>query len=221
MSNVRRPVNYGSSLAPIARLAPIVRNGQDRHRIPEYLEHHRIREMPKHTSARAVFVHAPSGRSISESVNCVQSFNAKCIRRSRAPSSVPLEGLCNVVLGLWRKNDRELTHKAVSRALASAHGTAVVAPERSCSLRSRISFAQAFATVASSSPSRLSSKATTSAERSSGSRESASSRMWSTRAFMRGSLSGVQRRPRSSNPSIERTSQRPLRALWPAAHVKR
>ena len=25
----------------------------------------------------------------------------------------------------------------------------------------------------------------------------------------------------SSNPSIERTSQRPLRALWPAAHVER
>ena len=25
----------------------------------------------------------------------------------------------------------------------------------------------------------------------------------------------------ASNPSIERTSQRPLRALWPAAHVKR
>ena len=24
-----------------------------------------------------------------------------------------------------------------------------------------------------------------------------------------------------SNPSIERTFQRPLRALWPAAHVKR
>ncbi len=24
-----------------------------------------------------------------------------------------------------------------------------------------------------------------------------------------------------SNPSIERTRQRPLRALWPAAHVKR
>jgi len=25
----------------------------------------------------------------------------------------------------------------------------------------------------------------------------------------------------SSNPSIERTFQRPLRALWPAAHVER
>ena len=28
-------------------------------------------------------------------------------------------------------------------------------------------------------------------------------------------------RARSSNPSIERTSQRPLRALWSAAHVER
>ena len=27
--------------------------------------------------------------------------------------------------------------------------------------------------------------------------------------------------PQASNPSIERTFQRPLRALWPAAHVKR
>ena len=27
--------------------------------------------------------------------------------------------------------------------------------------------------------------------------------------------------PVSSNPSIERTFQRPLRALWPAAHVER
>jgi hypothetical protein len=27
--------------------------------------------------------------------------------------------------------------------------------------------------------------------------------------------------PVSSNPSLERTSQRPLRALWPTAHVER
>ena len=34
------------------------------------------------------------------------------------------------------------------------------------------------------------------------------------------SLSASQA-PVSSNPSIERTFQRPLRALWPAAHVER
>ena len=32
---------------------------------------------------------------------------------------------------------------------------------------------------------------------------------------------GILRVAASSNPSIERTLQRPLRALWPAAHVKR
>ena len=220
MSNVRRPVNRGSSLAPITRLAPIVRYGQDRYSVPNHLEDHRVREMPKHASARTVFSQAPAGRCISELVNRIKSFNTESIRGSHAPSSVPLEGLCNVGFGLWRENDREVAHKAVSRALASAHGTAVVAPERSCSLRSRISCAQALATVASSSPSKLSSKAITSAERSSASSKSASSRMWSTRAFMRCSLSAALRR-RSSNPSIERTFQRPLRALWPAAHVER
>ena len=43
---------------------------------------------------------------------------------------------------------------------------------------------------------------------------------------MRGLLSAhvgtfVRGTAQASNPSIERTFQRPLRALWPAAHVER
>src|ERR1019366_3318312 len=206
MSNVLKPM-CGSlrSLAPVPRSPLVMRHRMNRHRASQHFEPHRIRKPSEHALAVTVVVRGPSQWGVGKAVNRVEYLGPKGVRRGRVPFLVPVKRLSNVVLGSRSQNNGELAHKLVRRARASAQGRAVAARERSSSLRWRISSAHAFVTVASSSPSRLSSSATTNAERSSGSRASASSRRWSTRAFMRGSLEVLYSKE-ASNPST-RTSR--------------
>jgi hypothetical protein len=208
------------SFLPVPWPPPVVSNGENGHRASHHFEPHRVRESLHHALPVAFVVRRPAQRGLHEVINRFEDFSAKGVGSCSVSLLVPAKRLSNVVLGSRRENNRDLAHRAVRRARASAQVTAEAVPERNSALRRRISSAQAFVTVASSSPSKLSINATTKAERSSGPSASASSRRWSTRAFMAASLS-VPSSNEASNHSIERTAHSQLRCLRSAAHVER
>ena len=93
-------------------------------------------------------------------------------------------------------------HRKLKRAFASAHGTVLTVPARNSLRRLRTSSRHACKIDESSLPSRLSRSATTIADRSSVGSPSASSKTWSTRAFMRQSLAPDHRPVHRPDPGV-------------------
>ena len=186
--------------SPVARFTPMVSNGKNHYRASQHFVEHRVRKPLQYTKSIAIFIGRPAQWRAANVLNHIKHFSAKSICGKCVPLSISKKGIGYVSLRSRSKNNNKLAHRALRRARASAHGTAWATPERRSLLRWRISSAQALTTEASSSPSRLSSSATTTAERSLGSSASASSIRWSTRAFMGVSLA-VSPCNQASNPT--------------------
>lgn len=124
----------------------------------------------------------------SKPIDRCERLRSKSTSRDVAALEIPQQGLSDFRLCLGQNLDGKPSHRALSFALASAQGTALTIPARKAACRARISCRHACEIELSSLPSRLSSKATDSADRSSGGSPRASSRMWFTVAFMRQSL---------------------------------
>jgi len=181
---VRGIPEKGRSAFPWARQTPVVRDRQHSHRFASELVPDGIRKSPKDPFPVAIDIDRMLERLVRDLIDGIEYRLAKGIRDHRIALAIPAQCLPDVRLRRRRKNDDKATHKSWSRARASDHGTACAAPLRSSAFRVRISSAHAMETDASSTPSRLSSSVRTTAERSSGASASASSMMWSTRAFM-------------------------------------
>ncbi len=188
-----------SAITPISGFPPLVRNCQHEHDIAFDGIENGVRESSKQTMVRAVVILLPLLCRVGQRINAVERFGPKCLSGKRIAFAIPLERTRNFSFCVGKNDDFELTHSARSRALAPDHGTGTMVPSRSPARRLRISARQASEMQASSLPSRLSSNATTSADRSSVGKDKASSRSWSTRAVMRQSLaSGAISMPASA-----------------------
>ena len=177
-----------SASLPIPWLSSLVPHCQ--YRRDASVEHvmHGVGEVAQDVVPHFVFVGRPHVRGFPEPINGVKRFTAESIRSKRASLEIPKERFANFCLR-WRQNlNHKSRHSALSRARASAQGTGLRVPSRSACLRCRSSSRQASEIAASVLPSRLSSSATTRAERSSTGRFKASVSSWSTRAFIRFSL---------------------------------
>ncbi len=183
----------GLRASPVARVPAMMRDRKDGHRSFDDFVVDGVRKALNHPMPVVVCIRGPAQRRGGNGVDQIEYRSAECVSDVRVSFAVPGERCGNVVLGGCRYDDVEIAHNALRRALASAHGADAAAPERRSALRWRISSAQALATPASSSPSRLSSKATTTAERSSAPSCRASLIRWSTRAFMWRSLPAAMR----------------------------
>jgi hypothetical protein len=144
--------------------------------------------MTKNMSPDRILVFGPHQRADAKPINCLKRLGSKSLGSDRAALEVPKECLSDFCLRLGQNFDCELRHRALSLALASTQETALTVPARRAACRPLISCRHASVIEESSLPSRLSSSATVKAERSSGGNPRASSRIWSTWAFMRPSL---------------------------------
>ncbi len=162
----------------------MVPNRQNSHPVGHHVVEHRIRKPFQYTVTVSLFVCWPAQWGGHNVLVGIEDVSAESVGSQCIPFFVPKKGVCNVSLRRRSKNYGELTHRALRRSRASRQGTVWAAPERKSCLRCRISSNHALATDVSSSPSKLSSKAITTAERSLGSSARASSMRWSTRAFM-------------------------------------
>ena len=176
------------ALAPISWLAALVCDSEHCHGIALNLIKDRIGEVTENMSPDRILVFGPHQRIEAKPINCLKCLGSKSAGRNRAALEVPKESLSYFCLNLGQNLDSKAGHRALSLALASAHETALTVPARSAACRALISCRQASVIEESSLPSRLSSSATAKAERSSAGKPRASSRMWSTWAFMRQSL---------------------------------
>ena len=147
-----------------------------------------IREVTKDVTPDLILILRPHQRVGVKAVNPFKCLGSKGIRSNGAALKVPEECLAYLCLCVRQNIDHKQAHRALSLALASAHGPALTAPDRSAARRAVSSCRQASEIAESSLPSRLSSKATTTADRSSVGSPRASSKMWSTRAFINQSL---------------------------------
>lgn len=173
-----------SANPPVARFAPLVRNREDGRSLPAYFMEDRVRKMAKDVVPEPVLVLRPHRRVGFEKVDRVEHLGSERVGCNRASLEVPEECASNLCLCLRQDFDDEANHRALSHALASDQGTALTIPARNAVRRSLGSCRQASEIAESSLPSKLSSSATTSAERSSVGRPRDSSSRWSTRAFI-------------------------------------
>jgi hypothetical protein len=196
---LRRPVNsdvgrrkmrpeIALTFAPVSWPAALVCNGEHRYGIASNLVKDRVGEVTKNMSPKRILVFGPHQRTGTKLINCFKCLGSKSVGRNRAALEVPKECLPYFCLGLGQNLDFKAGHRALSRALASTQETALTVPARSAAWRALISCRQASVIAESSLPSRLSSSATVKAERSSAGKPRASSKMWSTWAFMQQSL---------------------------------
>jgi len=198
------------ALAPVSWLTALVRDSEHCHDIALNRVKDRVWKVAEDMSPDRILVFWPHQWIDSKSINCLKCLGPKSIRRNRAALEVPEKGLSDFCLGLGQNLNSEADHRALSRALASAQETALTVPARRAACRALISWRQASVIEESSLPSRLSSSATVKAERSSAGKPRASSRMWSTWAFMQRSLAlNVGQVTASAeptpNPSFHRT----------------
>jgi len=154
----------------------------------------RIWEALQDASVHAFLVTRPDAGGFSEAVNCFDDFGSKAVGRERAALAVPQEGFADVGFRLGQDRDGVPCHSEFRRGFASLQGTGFVVPARSAARRRLISSRQASEIVKSALASRLSINAMTSADRSSASRASASSKTLWTRAFIGKSLAPGSRR---------------------------
>jgi len=170
------------AIAPVVRFASVVGDGQDRHLGPEDFVEHGVGESSQDVLPVPFVVQSPSQRGLLDSIDRIEDFGSKGLRREGVTFAVPKVGVADLALCGRGKLNGEVAHRAFSRARASPQGTARTAPERRSLLRLRISAAQA--SVTESSPSKLSSSRSATADLSSGSSERASSMRRSTCAVM-------------------------------------
>jgi hypothetical protein len=190
-SNVRRrnsePVL--SPACPIPRLSLLRCNGENSYqRFHKVVVNRVLDSITQNPETDAVFIFRPHICIGVKIVDLLQHFRPEGIREDRATLKVPKKRLSKLSLRLGKNFDGEPSHKSFIRARASAHGVALVAPDLRRSRRSSNSLRHAWETERSSLPSKLSRRASTTAERSSGSKARASANRWSTRAFMPQSL---------------------------------
>ncbi len=184
----REPLAILLAISPIAGKPAVMRDGQYRdHRFRE-LVMDCVRESLQDAAMHAVLVARPDARAVGQIVDRFEDLGPKSVGRKLAARSIPPKGFANIGLGLGQDRDGEAGHSESRRALASLQGAGCVVPARSAARRRWISSRQVSEIVGSALPSRLSSSAITRADRSSAARASASSRIWSTRAFMLKSL---------------------------------
>lgn len=176
------------ALTPISWLTALVRDGEHRHGTAKNLVKDRIGKVTKNMSPDCILVFGPHRRIDTKPINRLKSLGSKSLGRDRAALEIPKESLSDFCLCLGQNFDSEARHRALSLALASAQETGLTVPARRAACRALISCRHASVIEESSLPSRLSSSATVKAERSSGGNPRASSRMWSTWAFMQRSL---------------------------------
>ena len=176
------------AFAPVSWPAALVRDSEHRYGIASNLVKDRVGEVTKNMSPNRILVFRPHQRIGTDLINCFKCLGSKSVGCNGAALEVPKECLSYFCLSLGQNLDFKAGHKALSLALASTQETALTVPARSRAWRALISCRQASVIAESSLPSRLSSNATVKAERSSSGKPRASSKMWSTRAFMRQSL---------------------------------
>lgn len=174
--------------APVSWPAALVRDSEHCHGAALNLVKDRVGEVAKNMASDRVIVLRPHQRVRTKSVDRFNRFGSKSLGRDRAALEVPKECFSDFRLRLGQNFDREARHSSRSLALASAQETALTVPARRPSWRALTSCRHASVIEESSLPSRLSISATVKAERSSGGNPRASSRMWSTWAFMQESL---------------------------------
>jgi hypothetical protein len=169
---------------PVSWLTALVRDSEHCHCTAQNLVEDCVGEVTKNMSPDRILVFGPHQRIDRKSINRLKRFSSKSLGRDRAAIEIPKECLSDFCLCFGQNFDCEARHRALSLALASAQGAALTVPARRAACRALISCRHASVIEESSLPSRLSSSATVNAERSSGGNPRASSRMWSTWAFM-------------------------------------
>jgi len=180
--------NIALALAPVSRLAALVRDSEPCHGIASNLVRDRVGKVTENISPDCILVFGPHQRIDTKPINCPKCLGSKGVGRNWAARKVPKECLSDFCLGIGQNLDSKAGHRVLSRALASAQETAFTVPVRRGACRDLISCRQASAIEESSLPSRPSSSATVKAARSAAGRPRASSRMWSTWACMQRSL---------------------------------
>jgi hypothetical protein len=148
----------------------------------------RVGEMFEMVEVHSVFVLWPVARCLLQAVDGSGYLGAKCIGRKRACFEVPEERLAQVRFRVRKYGYRVASHSGRNRCFTSAQGVARTLPARNSSRRRFTSARQASEMSSPSAFSRLSSNAIATAERSSGGSARASSKRWSTRAFISSSL---------------------------------
>jgi hypothetical protein len=176
------------ALAPVSWLAALVRDSEHCHGIASNLVKDRVRKVTENISPDCILVFGAHQRTDTKPINGPKGLGSKSIGRNWAALKVPEECLSDFCLSLGQNLDYKASHRVLSLALASVQETAFTVPARRAACRDLISCRQASAIEESSLPSRLSSSATVKAARSAAGRPRASSRRWSTWAFMRQSL---------------------------------
>jgi len=174
--------------APVSWLSALVSDSKHCRSTAENLVKDRVGKVTKNMSPDPILVFGPHQCVGTKPINRLKRLGAKSIGRDRAAFEVPKKSLSDFCLCLGQNFDYETRPRAFSLALASIQETGLTLPALRAACRALISCRHASVIEESSLPSRLSSSATVKAERSSGGNPRASSRMWSTWAFMQRSL---------------------------------
>ena len=202
-----------------------MRNRKDSHFRAKDLIQHRVREVSEVVVPGAIAIFGPVHCRDGQAIDGVEQLHPERVRSYRASVEIPEECLARLRCG--QDFNIEGTHRELRCRRTSAQGTARTRPALNSARRRFTSTRHSSETVASSAVSRLSSRATAKAERSSTGRARTSSRRWFTRAFMRFSLAPrVPREKRSTdNISIDTDPQlqeaaSPPHVLW-SGHLGR
>ena len=177
---------------PVDRASTLVRHREHCNHRGRNLVMDGVGKASKNEVAHPFWVDGPRGGVFSQAVDRREDLRAECIRGDGATFKVPEEGFPDLFFREWKERDLVAHHRAFNRAFESSQGTAWTEPSRRAWRRFRTSSRHASEMEGSELPSKLSSSAATSAERSLSGSSRASCRRWSTRAFMRESLALAQ-----------------------------
>lgn len=211
---------FALAFAPVSRLAALVRDSEHCHGTASNLVEDRVGKVAENMTSDRILVFRPHQCIDTESINCLKCFDSKSVGRNWTALKIPEESFSDFCLSLRQNLDFKAGHRAFSLALASVQETALTVPARRAACRNLISCRQASVIEESPLPSRLSSSATVKAERSSAGRPRASSRMWSTCAFIKRSLAlqfglVTARLEPTPNPAVQGTGRMKPRILLP------
>ena len=165
-----------------------MRDREDGHFRAKNLIQHGVWEVSEVVASGAIVVGGPVICRDGQAIDGVEQFHPERVRSHRASVEIPAECRAGLRLRFGQDFNIEGSHRELRRCRTSAQGTARTRPARNSARRRFTSARHSSETVASSAVSRLSSRATARAERSSAGRPRTSSRRWSTRAFMGFSL---------------------------------
>lgn len=131
-----------SSLLPVSRLAPLMRDREHRYVISCDLVPNGVREVPEVIEMHPLIVPRAVGCCPFETIDGVGHFAAECIGGYRALLELPEEGLAHVRFRVRKYGDGDSPHWELNRCLTSDQGTARTLPARSSSRRRLISARQ-------------------------------------------------------------------------------